>query len=328
MEGSLPLGSHKSIAELRRKSTLPTLAAVTPTAMVDRSDFEPPTTNPQVAMTARRSQPAAPPSFGPAAKLTPRKQQLAAGENFLIYVVLGMHKSGTTLVSQTLHQSGISMGPEFDESVTYDAGNQWERRTSWLINLQIVGARESDYFSLDYWKPAVGRPSEKIRHQITALCASAADESEDWGFKDPLSCLTYAQWAEVLPPHRLIAIYRDPGEVMKHYRGRHWDWRRAWRVVRAWNAYNQGILNALARPNTEALCLRYDALMSGDDEINRLQAFVGRDLTDVRKASSYRARAGHPLNPAVGHAQSWLTGSDQRQILLRLDQQRQSQSDT
>jgi len=32
----------------------------------------------------------------------------------MIYVVLGMHKSGTTLVSQILHRSGIDMGDGFE----------------------------------------------------------------------------------------------------------------------------------------------------------------------------------------------------------------------
>ncbi len=44
----------------------------------------------------------------------------------MIYVIFGMHKSGTTLVAEMLHKSGINMG-DFDESVSYDIGNQYER---------------------------------------------------------------------------------------------------------------------------------------------------------------------------------------------------------
>ena len=243
----------------------------------------------------------------------------------MIYVVLGMHKSGTTLVSQTLHRSGISMGPEFDEQISYDAGNQWERRESWLINLEMLGAQEAGYYSLDFWKPPVGPLSGSITQKIRQLCQSAALEAEDWGFKDPLNCLTYSHWADALPPHRIIAIYRDPGQVMQHYRCRGWDLGRAWRVVRAWTAYNQGILDAIGRSKSPTLCLRYDAMMNGEAELDRLRAFVNRDLVDVRKASSYRARAGHPLSTPVGQLRGAVTGSNARQILLALNAQHRAE---
>ncbi|MDG2051216.1 MAG: sulfotransferase [Myxococcota bacterium] len=242
----------------------------------------------------------------------------------MIYVVLGMHKSGTTLISQTLHRSGISMGPEFDERVSYDAGNQWERRESWLINLEMLGAQEAQYYSLDFWKPPVGDRPEAVGTKIQELCQSAACEAEDWGFKDPLNCLTYAHWADILPPHRVIAIYRDPGEVMQHYGCRGWDLRRAWRVARAWSAYNEGILNAVSHLTSPTICLRYDAMMNGEAELNRLRAFVDRDLVDVRKASSYRARAGHPLSPPVGRLRGAMTGSNPTQTLLALDDLRRT----
>jgi len=243
-------------------------------------------------------------------------------EPAVIYVVLGMHKSGTTLVSQTLHKSGVSMGPEFDERISYDEGNQWERRSSWLINLDIVGADEPGYFSLDWHRRMGGAPDESVAARMRELCATAAGEADDWGFKDPLTCLTYAHWRHILPEHRVIAVYRDPAEVMRHYRCRDWDVLRAWRVLRAWSSYNAGILDALAHAGPRGLCVRYDALMDGDDELNRLRAFAGRPLVDVRRASSYRARSRHPLYAPVGRALAAATGADPFRILRDLEQTR------
>jgi hypothetical protein len=237
----------------------------------------------------------------------------------VIYVVLGMHKSGTTLVSQTLHKSGISMGREFDESRSYDQGNQWERRESWLINLEIVGAVESGYFSLDRSTRHTGAPTPRIADRMRALIAAGSNEADDWGFKDPLSCLTYEQWAHVLPEHRVIAVYRDPGAVMRHYRCRRWDVVRAWRVLRAWSQYNRGVTDALERAGRNGLCLRYEALMSDEAEFERLRQFVGRDLADMRRASSQRAHGAHRLRRPVGTALALKTGTDPERILARLD---------
>ena len=40
----------------------------------------------------------------------------------MIYALLGMHKSGTSLLSRILHESSINMG-DFDESKGYDEVN-------------------------------------------------------------------------------------------------------------------------------------------------------------------------------------------------------------
>ena len=52
----------------------------------------------------------------------------------MIYVVLGMHKSGTTLVAKMLHASGINMGESIDESADYSAGNHYERQSTAELN--------------------------------------------------------------------------------------------------------------------------------------------------------------------------------------------------
>ncbi len=42
----------------------------------------------------------------------------------MLYVILGMHKSGTTMISEILHNSGISMGEWKDKSNNYDYGHK------------------------------------------------------------------------------------------------------------------------------------------------------------------------------------------------------------
>ena len=64
--------------------------------------------------------------------------QFSAGTRItMIFVILGMHKSGTTLVSQTLHASGINMG-DFDSSLTYDTNNKFERHNTQELNRDML----------------------------------------------------------------------------------------------------------------------------------------------------------------------------------------------
>jgi hypothetical protein len=112
---------------------------------------------------------------------------------------------------------------------------------------------------------------------------------ENWGFKEPLTCLTYPLWKKVLPEHRVVGVYRSPVEVMNHYRVSIQQPQLGWRVLRAWQNYNRGLLEALADMGENGLLLRYEELMNGDGEFQRLEKFLERPLEDMRQPSQYRA---------------------------------------
>jgi len=244
----------------------------------------------------------------------------------MIYVVLGMHKSGTTLVSQMLHKSGVSMGEEFDEGISYDEGNQWERRESFLINLDIVRCSEAAYYSLDQYTGADPPIADALRDRMQRLIEAAEARGGDWGFKDPLTCLTYPIWRTVLPAHRLIGVYRGPHEVMRHYRVRDFDPLHARRVLRAWTAYNAGVVDALEHAALPGLLLRYEALMREERELERFASFLARPLVDTRRPSEHRAKRGHPLFVPVAAAMAVLGGGAPRALLADLDRIREGQA--
>jgi len=222
----------------------------------------------------------------------------------MIYIVLGMHKSGTTLVSQMLHRSGIDMGDGFEAGGSYDDGNQWERREAFLINLDLCGCRESDYYSLDHYQEIRGELSDGQASEMRQMIQACEESGGDWGFKEPLTCLTYPLWKQVLPPHRVVGVYRNPVEVINHYRVSLRRPVHAWRALRAWSNYNRGMLQAVRAGPSGSLILRYEDLMRTDTDFLRLQDFIDRKLVDVRNPGQYRARAANPLFKPV----EWLMG--------------------
>ena len=245
----------------------------------------------------------------------------------MIYLVLGMHKSGTTLVSQILHRSGIDMGDGFEVGGTYDQGNQWERREAFLVNLDLVGCTEGDYYSLDYYLevegPLLTQPGDQMRRMIE-ICEARGG---DWGFKEPLTCLTYRLWRKVLPPHKIVGVYRSPLEVINHYRAPGYRPDKVWRALRAWSNYNRGVLEAVKSAGSSGLLLRYENLMKEEAEFARLQEFLGRPLVDVRNLGQYRAADGHflfnwldPIMRVFGHAHP--SG-----VFYRLESLREEQSE-
>jgi hypothetical protein len=232
----------------------------------------------------------------------------------LVIVVLGMHKSGTTLVSQLLHRSGIHMG-DFDESVAYDEGGWFERQDFVAINQRLlaphlrptVGARLERLFRrgapggiemnrdsvaiLDSFPETVPPDIAAEMRRLVARCVGA---HPDWGFKDPRTCLTYRLWAPHLPEHRIVAVFRSYSDfVSRNRQGRNAvSPARWWRALRNWSDYNAAMASALEETPRPRLVLRYDDLMSDEKAMDRLEAFIGRPLVDARNRELHRIRAG------------------------------------
>ena len=215
----------------------------------------------------------------------------------MIFVVLGMHKSGTTLVSQILHHSGINMG-EFDESVSYDKGNKYERQSTLDLDMDILGT--DSYEVLDLRRPDAPDLSPTHRSRMREIIQDCEERFRDWGFKDPRSALIYQLWREELPQHKIIAVFRDPAQVWPRFKwhGRrkyHTNFSRADSYLQRWWEHNANILRFLRETEMDFLVIDYHKLMTTDDEFQRLQDFVGRPLQDRRKPELYRSKARRDL---------------------------------
>lgn len=241
----------------------------------------------------------------------------------MIYVVLGMHKSGTTLVSQLLHHAGINMGENLEQGVSYDQGNQYERESTWRLNEDILNVHARRSIDIRLPRSLQITPAQQQRmHQIIDECNRCY---QDWGFKDPRTCLVYPLWAQVLPPHKLIIVYRDPAEPWPRYRPRHAHNRfrepyRAWKYLKSWCEHNHSIVGYLRDTTLDYLVLEYQSLITTQSEFDRLQQFVGRALVDKRKPTLYRNRAKHyPLLNLVEKLLQRLEGYHPQTIMQQLE---------
>jgi hypothetical protein len=203
-----------------------------------------------------------------------------------MFVVLGMHKSGTTMVSATLHASGINMG-DVDCSLDYEAGNKFERSSFREINHLLLGS--------------LGVPSRKVRAPLhlrkRRLCRKTARRliakleavhGDSWGFKDPRTSFTINFWDGVLPRPHYIFVYRDVRETVLHYSrfvAHRPPLARALTVYQAlgtWCSANSACAKFLARTGHPFIVFRYSDLLSQKSELQRLASFVGRRLEDTR----------------------------------------------
>lgn len=237
----------------------------------------------------------------------------------MIHVVLGMHKSGTTLVADLLHHAGIAMVDGADPSRGYDDGNKWERESTKQVNHAILGSAGA--FSLETFGRRVhfGAAERARMREVIAACAA---RHADWGFKDPRTCLTYDLWAGELPPHRIVAVFRRPEEAWFHYWGSSGG-RRRMTVFRTclsqWCGYNAAILSALDRTTQPFVVIDYARLMTDPVELARLERFVERPLIDRRDPRMRRSRAERSVGYRVSRAWHRLWGgADPEAIADRL----------
>lgn len=231
----------------------------------------------------------------------------------MVYVVLGMHKSGTTLVAEILHKSGIPMIGDKDGDPSYDKGIKYERVSTANLNKDILNSWDVESFNI--------RGSENLnlsdqkRNRMIEIIRECQSRSDDWGFKDPRTCLTYQLWDSQLPEHRLIAIYRQPTQVWLHYR----SWRYifgTWKVLGAWKMYNRRIIDILRTAQRDYIVLDYERLMSERGEFERLSRFVGREIIDARKESAYRKRSKKSTLISVADWLGGLLGLDRSSHIL------------
>jgi hypothetical protein len=207
----------------------------------------------------------------------------------MVYLILGMHKSGTTLVAQTFHLSGICMGDDLsDVDLDYSA-EKAESRTARLINSQML--QSEGKYSLEIESladPQLSSDTEEILREFVEL---HRQKYPKWGFKDPRTVLTYELWRDHLPEHKLVLIYRPLDQVWRHYTRDRLNgpkafslktFRKGLRAIRAWIHYNQKLLAYSQQAGADSILINYDIMMSEVGGMEALGQFAETRLIDCR----------------------------------------------
>jgi hypothetical protein len=218
-----------------------------------------------------------------------------------VVLVLGMHKSGTSLVAQILHRSGVAMGDPAETDGNYDHGVFCERTAVRELNQEILGFGDPAHLSRP---PCPLLLREETRERMRRLIRGLDATGSSWGFKDPRTCLTYGLWEPELPLHDLVLVYRSPGEVWSHFRRRESGPFEIGQVAQAWCEYNEALL-AIAARRPDALVLSFERLVTGAGELARIGRFLGAPVFDHRSPEKYRSRGG--ASAALSAVSAWRT---------------------
>ena len=132
------------------------------------------------------------------------------------FVVIGMHRSGTSLVSRILDKSGIMMGKDLQtdhESKFFIQLNKWIYQ-----NAGADWARPKALEELIDYAPARKQVEEYLRIRIASssskkfsgrnLKNGLFDMDSKWGWKDPRNGPSLPIWKDIWPEMKIIHVVR------------------------------------------------------------------------------------------------------------------------
>lgn len=136
-------------------------------------------------------------------------------ENSSPVIILGMHRSGTTMLTNLIHKYGIFMGSQMEqnsesigflkinEQLLKNHGGTWYKP----IHLSVDNVNE---YEIKYIENLLKKESFKVSYY--------ANEDRNmnefrWGWKDPRNTFTTEVWKHFFPKAKFIHIYRNPIDV-------------------------------------------------------------------------------------------------------------------
>ena len=261
-------------------------------------------------------------------------------------IVMGMHRSGTTLMVRVLEKMGLFMGHDQDpnaearfflrinERLLGFAGARWDQPEAMLRLLEDEALCER----LGAWlEDRMTGPETRLfmRKSGWLRYRDVRRYPKPWGWKDPRNTLTLPLWRRLFPSARVIHVVRHGAAVAASLRAREDRLRRetlerfpergAWRLTSAlcldpvrglnlWGQYLDAAAAALAGvPESLRVVVRYEDLLTMPEAVlARLAAFLGAHPIDDGALNLNRERAdawreGQPwVEQANERARHWL----------------------
>ena len=197
-----------------------------------------------------------------------------------IVCLLGMHRSGSSLVARVLHVLGLDLGPE-EHLIAPSPDNPtgyWESSLIKELNDEILTRLGESWSEPAQVAPGWERTTEfaELRKRARDLIEADFSDSELWGFKDPRNSLTLPFWQHVLPPMRYVICLRNPVDVAASLAARKDDSVPFAQGIELWLTYARAALAATVGQRPEFVF--YEDLMADPESVvTRLARFIGHE---------------------------------------------------
>lgn len=239
-------------------------------------------------------------------------------------IIIGMHRSGTTMLVDILEDNGFYFGNAY--------GKNKEAHPFLALHekvLRVYGCSwDNPYAFLDNYKNLTDTKLSllfKSQTNSKAFKSFFLNSNDLWGWKDPRSCLFLEHWNEIYPKAKYIFIYRNPLDVAKSLETRavkdslgiekQLSMKHFFTLVKnklknksefylnselcknfqysikLWEVYNNSCLNFLETLNSDRyLSLKYEDLITNKSRVDEIASFLGKEIK-VNDSFFVKARA-------------------------------------
>ena len=196
-------------------------------------------------------------------------------------IIIGMHRSGTSMLTKFLQQLGLFIGEEllpFDlhEASYFVALNEWllqQTNASWdnpynhrfmdeFIERECIEVVEDELKGKNR-KKFLGR-------KLTGNYKNIKNLNIPWGWKDPRTTINLNVWMKIFPNAKLVHIYRNPIDVAQSLRKREYEIREHTKLN-----YAMRVMKFLNYKATKSLSARVMHLPEG---VKLWESYVSRAL--------------------------------------------------
>ena len=198
-----------------------------------------------------------------------------------VLIIAGMHRSGTSLTAQWISKCGLHLGERLLGSSPGNKFGHVEDIDFLELHSDILAHFGKDY---DVEQPLSGAIPQRYVDRARALVTAKNMSHQQWGWKEPRTCLFLSLWDELLEHPRYLVVYRDYAEVVdsilrreyktigrrrnimaryfRAYQHRRNITDKANHYLRVWIAYNEALVAFVAskEPEEEYVLLKHDEL--------------------------------------------------------------------
>lgn len=123
-----------------------------------------------------------------------------------VLVILGMHRSATSLLASWLHACGLNLGDDLlGEGVGNEKGH-FEDKDFFLLHERILKRSGIDCGGTSRTGPIA--VDEDAVAEMARLVERKNDAHAQWGWKDPRTCLFVPEYERLLPAAKYLVVYR------------------------------------------------------------------------------------------------------------------------
>ena len=187
-----------------------------------------------------------------------KRRAVSPGANTRNLVILGMHRSGTSMVAGALASAGLRAGEEGDLLAPQGDNPRgfWERQDVVALNDQLLARVDASWFNPGTQMVALDHDGERELDAIFSRLGGSG-----WLLKDPRLLLTWPAWEQRLQDATLLFVYRGADGVVNSLEQRNglpFDYGLA-----LWQYYNQRALELLR--DRDFIALSYEQFAAQPD---------------------------------------------------------------